>query len=401
MADQREDDGSAKSVPSAGPEQKKSKTDASKPARQAIYTYDPKAIDQLLAQLRGVNFALPKFEVPVLPDYEKLVFPSVSIPDYGSMFRSLQGIEQASLLAVNSPTTTVSGRKLSAEISHSREEYEALERKLKQAAAGAEKAEVLERDFRELTAKFKEYQAKNDTQYIRERVHPVAAELLLSDDESRQLFTEKNDTKAFVMSVDIRRSTELMLKAISPEAYADFLTKLCVAMKVIVTERYGVFDKFTGDGVLAFFPESYSGPDAAFHVVAAADACHRCFKDFYARSRHLFSSVLLDTGLGIGIDYGDVRLARVGEGLTVVGEPVVYACRLSGADPGQTLLNVQAFRMVNEKASARCLTGETELHVKHEGRLLAYRVTLSQPDAEGKPPDWLGRPESEATATDE
>jgi class 3 adenylate cyclase len=139
------------------------------------------------------------------------------------------------------------------------------------------------------------------------------------------------------MSIDIRRSTELMLKARSPEEFASFITTLSTELMKIVMESYGVFDKFTGDGVLAFFPEFYSGPEAASYAIATADKCHAAFARHYRTFRKSFTSVLTEIGLGIGIDYGSVHLVQLGRGLTVVGTAVVYACRLSGAPAGGTL----------------------------------------------------------------
>ncbi len=69
------------------------------------------------------------------------------------------------------------------------------------------------------------------------------------------------------MSIDIRRSTDLMLKAREPRLFADFVTGLCSKLKNLIVNNYGVFDKFTGDGVLAFFPDFYSGPDAGLLAV--------------------------------------------------------------------------------------------------------------------------------------
>jgi class 3 adenylate cyclase len=156
-----------------------------------------------------------------------------------------------------------------------------------------------------------------------------------------------------------------------------------------VKECYGVFDKFTGDGILAFFPEFFSGPDAAFYAIQAASRCHVMFENKYREFRTSFSAILNDVGLGIGIDYGLANLAQMAGGLTVVGVPVVYACRLGGAPAGKTLLNQPAFEKITERLSTICFVRETELDLKHEGRALAYEVTLNTSRYMPQPPIWL------------
>ena len=42
----------------------------------------------------------------------------------------------------------------------------------------------------------------------------------------------------------------------------------------------------------------------------AADQCHAAFERHYHESRKSFKTVLTDVGLGIGIDYGLVRLSK-------------------------------------------------------------------------------------------
>jgi class 3 adenylate cyclase len=241
-----------------------------------------------------------------------------------------------------------------------------------------------------------EIKKREKFRHLLSSVGPGAQILLLNDDKFAEQFEEKRACRGFVMSVDIRRSTELMLKATQPELFAKFITTLCVRLRDIVWECHGLFDKFTGDGILVFFPEFYSGKDAGYLAVLAAEKCHQAFAEEYAKHRPCFQSVIKDAGLGIGIDLGETRLVSVLGNLTVVGTPVVYACRLGGAPPGQTLLNQQAKDHIFSKYSAYSNVVETEIEIKHEGKMVAYRVELNAKKFEELAlPAWL---EKEAVA---
>lgn len=224
--------------------------------------------------------------------------------------------------------------------------------------------------------------------YLLSRVNQDAHRALLNSAEFRGRFATNSECDAFVMSVDIRRSTELMLKARKAEQFASFITTLCNDLIKSVLECNGVFDKFTGDGILAFFPEFFSGPDAGYYTLLAADQCHKAFQSRYHEYRRAFNSILTDTGLGIGVDYGTVQLVEMAGGLSVVGPPVVYACRMGGAPAGKTLLNQPAYEQVCGRVSASCFVQETELEIKHEGNTLAYEVSLSKRPYEPQRPDW-------------
>jgi class 3 adenylate cyclase len=94
--------------------------------------------------------------------------------------------------------------------------------------------------------------------FLLERVRPEAQRALLESEELRARFLQPSECDVFVMSIDIRRSTDLMLKARSAERFAEFITRLCHQLMDIIKDNYGVVDKFTGDGVLAFFPSFFS-----------------------------------------------------------------------------------------------------------------------------------------------
>jgi class 3 adenylate cyclase len=182
---------------------------------------------------------------------------------------------------------------------------------------------------------------KYELNYLLRNVEKAARSVLLRDTEFVKQFEEASEM--FVMSVDIRRSTELMLKPTNPDLFAKFITRLCEELRQLIWNNHGVFEKFTGDGILAFFPRFYSGVDAGYFAINAASQCHRAFEQVHDEHRYCFDTVLKDVGLGIGIDYRMSHLVRQWDSLTIVGKPVVYACRLGGAPPGRTLLNQQAY----------------------------------------------------------
>ncbi len=72
-----------------------------------------------------------------------------------------------------------------------------------------------------------ELNRKSSLNYILDSVSEDTHEVLLSDRELLDRFTSGSAVKAFVVSADIRRSTELMLKARSPQDFAAFITDLC------------------------------------------------------------------------------------------------------------------------------------------------------------------------------
>lgn len=276
------------------------------------------------------------------------------------------------------------------------EEISDLRRRIDERAKELQKEEhtglELKKQVAELKDEVQELRTKEELQVLLSRVAPEAhQELLLPESTLLPRFEAGKEPSAFVMSVDIRRSTELMLKAQKPAEFALFITELCHELTEIVMKSFGVFDKFTGDGILAFFPEFFTGEDAGFLAIRAADECHAAFERYYKKYRSSFKSVLLDVGLGIGIDYGTVQLVYMAGGLTVVGAPVVYACRMGSAPPGKTLLNQPAYERINEKYSSHCFLQERTLEIKHEGRTLAYQVKLNDRPFKVTNPGWLAK----------
>ena len=201
-------------------------------------------------------------------------------------------------------------------------------------------------------------------------VHPKAADIFLGEDKSDLLngFYSENESDNAILSIDIRRSTDLMLNANSSDDFASFITGLCEGLKKIVIMNYGVFDKFTGDGILAYFPSFYSGEDAVEKCCVTSKLCHDFFLTYYKGNRNKFK-INLKTGLGIGIDYGAAKLVRINDEPTIVGVPVVYACRLSNAPSGHTYINQSAYEVLKGKDIK---LNEIDVDIKNQGTVTIY-----------------------------
>lgn len=239
----------------------------------------------------------------------------------------------------------------------------------------------------ELQRSLQSLNEKQSLAHLLNRVCLPAQNKILSDSGFRAQFSGKGPHNAFVLAIDLRRSTELMLKARHPQLYARFIGELVDSLRKCVIENYGVFDKFTGDGILCFFPDFYSGPDSGYHALNVAGQCHRIFATHYQQCRNCFIAVMKDVGLGIGVDFGVVDLVEIGGELTAVGSPVVYACRLAGGRPGTTLLNQSSFERVSTEY--KCFDfDETEIAFKHEGLALAYSVGANGESYKPASPNW-------------
>ncbi|MCA9100376.1 MAG: hypothetical protein KDA63_04445, partial [Planctomycetales bacterium] len=247
----------------------------------------------------------------------------------------------------------------------------------------------------------KELLAKIDLRHLLDRVGDPARALLLDDRGLKELFDENETCLAYVVSIDLRRSTELMLKAREPKRFAEFISSLALSLRGVILEHFGVFDKFTGDGILAYFPEFFAGASSGLLAIESAKRCHQVFDQHYREHRHCFTSVLQSTGLGIGVDYGEVSIVHMKGELTVVGTPVVYACRLGGANGGTTLVNQQAYEELLGRFSEYLDFEERSIEFKHEGPMLAYAVRRNEKTAKISSPAWLLEQDDVSLKSDE
>ena len=171
-------------------------------------------------------------------------------------------------------------------------------------------------------------------------------------DELLDAIIDGEPIQMFVMAADIRESTMLMKEAVRFELFARTMDKFVSAVQRGIGTPGGWFDKFTGDGFLAYWivqPTTDAAEYQRRFVEAAGNLAHTAYKlvelfhrrvleDFRQNSRNLSQGV----GLSMGLDAGPGYLVQIAGELTLVGPPVVGAVRMvtAAANPQEIVANV-------------------------------------------------------------
>ncbi|MDF2235300.1 CHASE2 domain-containing protein [Albimonas sp. CAU 1670] len=132
---------------------------------------------------------------------------------------------------------------------------------------------------------------------------------------------------ATVVVIDVVNSSGLAVQA-GGEAYARLMRACLDAMTTAIEAERGFVAKYTGDGLIAVFAASVSGPDHARRAMAAAQALGERVDE----APRPPSLPPLPVRMRVGIDCGTVALVAVGSArqiaADVLGDPVIVATRL-------------------------------------------------------------------------
>ena len=142
-------------------------------------------------------------------------------------------------------------------------------------------------------------------------------------DELLDAIIDTTPLQMFVMAADIRESTLLMKEAVEFQRFAKIMDKFVSAVRSGIGTPGGWFDKFTGDGFLAYWitPTTPKEDYQRRFVEAAGNLAHtahelielfhrRVLEDFRRNSRNLSDGV----GLSIGLDAGPGFLVEIAGG---------------------------------------------------------------------------------------
>lgn len=195
------------------------------------------------------------------------------------------------------------------------------------------------------------------------------------------------DLPLIVLAVDIRKSTVLMKEAISAKEHATTLNKFIAHCSESVRSRDGWFDKFMGDGFLAYWVVAEGYADAA---LARALWTAKDIMDYF--ERHSSGAFLRNSknwpegvGLSAGLDAGAASLVMMAGEPSIVGSPVVGAVRMvTCAKPGEVLANVQLLRMIGSRGKefgvhAKGVKRPTKEYKAQHAFVLEYGAAVAMP----------------------
>ena len=144
-----------------------------------------------------------------------------------------------------------------------------------------------------------------------------------------------SESDSIVMVADIRRSQDLITYGLSPNYYREQIIGFSNEIRKILHDDYGIYDRFTGDGFIAYFNQYVCEQEGKDYYAMALDACER-IQSFSSRFFDQWSSNIRKIpvepiGLSIGIDSGVISFKDSDDQLLAIGDACVWATRMCSA----------------------------------------------------------------------
>lgn len=198
-----------------------------------------------------------------------------------------------------------------------------------------------------------------------------------------------SSSDTLVLVADIRRSQDLMTFGLSPNIYREKIMGFLTEVKNILRDDYGIYDRFTGDGFIAYFNEFVCRLGDRDYYEMTLDACKRIqsFSEVFFDnwSRQIRKIPIEPIGLSIGIDSGVVDFKEVDEQLFAIGDACVWATRMCNAGKrGQVVFNNIPYHQIS-KYGQNGFSSEIHAETKNGESFKAFCVNLSMVNYEPHP----------------
>ena len=199
--------------------------------------------------------------------------------------------------------------------------------------------------------------------------------------EDPSYFSKMSDYDTLVMVADIRRSQDLVTYEITPDYYRKQIIGFISEVRKILLEDYAIFDRFTGDGFIAYFNKFVCEENGKDYYEMMLDACKRIqsfsegyFDDWSSNIRKLPVEPI---GLSIGVDSGKVVFMESEFQLLAIGDACVWATRMSDAGKkGQVVFNNIPYHRIAAFGDPDC-SSEIDAITKNGESFKAFLVNTS------------------------
>lgn len=178
---------------------------------------------------------------------------------------------------------------------------------------------------------------------IRWQAH-IPTVFLVSMLDAPRILEEASQSQTIAVIGDIRRSLDLMTYAVDSASFAANMVRFVNRTRGLLDNYLGVFDKFTGDGFVAYFNEALCNKQGQDYRVCFLNFVREIMAFSEEHFRQWTSTVrkLPDApvGLSIGADIGCVLFQDIESHFIAVGDPIPWAERvLSVGKAGEVVLN--------------------------------------------------------------
>lgn len=165
-----------------------------------------------------------------------------------------------------------------------------------------------------------------------------------------------------VMFTDIRGFTSLM-ETLEPAAAVEMLNEYFTELVDEVLQEKGTLDKFTGDGIMAFWNAPVEQPDHALRAVRAGHRMQQRLKPLlerWQRESRSFAEHARGLSTGIGIHSGVAVVGSIGSPkrleYTAIGDAVNLAARVQSiAQGGEVIVTLDTLERISGKVVAEPL----------------------------------------------
>lgn len=164
-------------------------------------------------------------------------------------------------------------------------------------------------------------------------------------DNINDLYINKmSKSPSLVLLADIRRSQDLMTYGKNPNEYSERIVKFINETRNILKKNCGIYDRFTGDGFIAYFNEYMCEQQGYDYYDMMLKSCREIMsfaEPFFAEWTSTLRKVPeTEIGLAIGVDDGIVTYKDVNNQLFAIGDACVWATRMNSAgSQGDVILN--------------------------------------------------------------